>query len=81
MHRLHPHLVKRGLPTPTLVTTDGAPALIAAVEALWPHTLRQRCLVHKVRNVLDKVPQGVKLVRNGDKSHKNAGIKSPPNMA
>jgi len=53
-------MVKRGLPTPTLVTTDGAPALIAAVEALWPHSLRQRCLVHKVRNVLDKVPQGVK---------------------
>jgi putative transposase len=53
-------MVKRGLPTPTLVTTDGAPALIAAVEALWPHSLRQRCLVHKVRNVLDKVPEGVK---------------------
>lgn len=53
-------LVKRGLPIPTLVTTDGAPALIAAVEARWPHSLRQRCLVHKVRNVLDKVPEGVK---------------------
>jgi transposase-like protein len=53
-------LVKRGLPTPTLVTTDGASALIAAVEVLWPHSLRQRCLVHKVRKVLDKVPEGVK---------------------
>jgi transposase-like protein len=53
-------MVKRGLPAPTLVTTDGAPALIAAVEAIWPHSLRQRCLVHKVRNVLDRVPEGAK---------------------
>jgi len=53
-------MVKRGLPIPTLVTTDGAPALIAAVEAVWPHSLRQRCLVHKVRNVLDRVPAGGK---------------------
>jgi putative transposase len=53
-------MVRRGLPVPTLVTTDGAPALIAAVEAIWPHSLRQRCLVHKVRNVLDKVPEGIK---------------------
>jgi transposase-like protein len=53
-------MVKRGLPTPTLVTTDGAPALIAAVEAVWPHSLRQHCLAHKVRNVLDRVPAGGK---------------------
>jgi transposase-like protein len=42
------------------VTTDGAPALIAAVDAAWPHSLRQRCLVHKVRNILDKAPESVK---------------------
>jgi transposase-like protein len=53
-------MVRRGLPIPTLVTTDGAPALITAVEAIWPHSLRQRCLVHKVRNVLDRVPAGAK---------------------
>jgi transposase-like protein len=50
-------MVRRGLPVPTLVTTDGAPALIAAVEAAWPHSLRQRCLAHKMRNILDKVPE------------------------
>jgi len=50
-------MVRRGLPVPTLVTTDGAPALIAAVEATWPHSLRQRCLAHKVRNILDKTPE------------------------
>jgi putative transposase len=53
-------MVRRGLPVPTLVVTDGAPALIATVEAAWPRSLRQRCLVHKVRNVLDKVPEGIK---------------------
>ena len=55
-------MVKRGLPIPTLVTTDGAPALIAAVEAIWPHSLRQRCLVHKVRNVLDRVPDATTIM-------------------
>jgi putative transposase len=54
-------MIRRGLPVPTLVATDGAPALIAAVEAAWPRSLRQRCLVHKVRNVLDQVPEGVAL--------------------
>jgi putative transposase len=50
-------LVKRGLPVPTLITTDGAPALIAAVEQVWADSLRQRCTMHKTRNILDKVPQ------------------------
>jgi putative transposase len=49
-------MVRRGLRIPTLVTTDGAPALVAVVEAIWPLSLRQRCLAHKKRNVLDKVP-------------------------
>lgn len=51
------NMVKRGLPVPTLVATDGAPALIAAVEEVWPRSLRQRCVMHKTRNILDKVPQ------------------------
>jgi len=55
------HMVKRGLPTPTLVTTDGAPALIAAVEEAWPQSLRQRCVMHKTRNILDKVPPSAQL--------------------
>jgi transposase-like protein len=53
-------MVKRGLRTPTLVTTDGAPALVAAVEEIWPRSLRQRCLVHKKRNILDKVPDSAR---------------------
>jgi putative transposase len=51
------NMTRRGLATPTLVATDGAPALIAAVEEIWPKSLRQRCVMHKTRNILDKVPQ------------------------
>jgi putative transposase len=49
-------MIKRGLQTPVLTTTDGAPGLIRAVEEVFPRSLRQRCLAHKMRNVLDKVP-------------------------
>jgi putative transposase len=49
-------LVARGLRAPLLVVSDGAPGLIAAVELVFPHSLRQRCLIHRARNVLAKVP-------------------------
>jgi pimeloyl-ACP methyl ester carboxylesterase len=38
---------------------DGAADLIAAVEQIHPKALRQRCLVHRARNVLAKVPAGM----------------------
>jgi putative transposase len=50
-------LVKRGLPTPLTVTTDGAPGLLRAVDEVWPHSLRVRCWAHKMRNILAKVPE------------------------
>ena len=53
-------LVRRGLQTPVLVTTDGAPGLIRAVREAFPNSLRQRCLAHKTRNVTDKVPDSVR---------------------
>lgn len=40
-------LVRRGLPSPWLVVTDGAPGLVRAVEELWPEADRQRCSVHR----------------------------------
>lgn len=49
-------LVARGLRPPLLVVSDGAPGLLAAVEVVFPHSLRQRCLIHRARNVLAKVP-------------------------
>jgi transposase-like protein len=50
-------LVGRGLRPPLLVITDGAPGLIGAVEIVFPNSLRQRCLVHRCRNLLAKVPK------------------------
>ena len=49
-------MVARGLRAPLLVISDGAPGLIAAVELVFGASLRQRCLIHRARNVLAKVP-------------------------
>ena len=45
------------LPPPWLVVTDGAPGLVRAVEEPWPEADRQRCSVHRLRNVLAKLPK------------------------
>ncbi|MEW9527392.1 transposase [Microbispora sp. NPDC049125] len=45
-------LVARGLRSPLLIVSDGAPGLISAAEQIFPASLRQRCLVHRARNVL-----------------------------
>jgi len=52
-------LKDRGLASPLLVISDGAPGLIAAIEQAWPTALRQRCLVHRARNILSKIPAGM----------------------
>ena len=49
-------LVARGLRAPLLVVSDGAPGLIGAVELVFPYSLRQRCAIHRCRNLLAKVP-------------------------
>lgn len=48
-------LQRRGMPAPLLVVTDGHRGLIKALEN-WPHTLVQRCTVHKRRNLMDHCP-------------------------
>ncbi|BDB42162.1 hypothetical protein IWGMT90018_26080 [Mycobacterium kiyosense] len=50
-------LGERGLACPLLVVSDGAAGLIGAVERTMGAALRQRCLVHRARNVLAKVPK------------------------
>jgi transposase-like protein len=50
-------LVRRGLRSPWLVVTDGAPGLIKAIEELWPEADRQRCTVHRLRNIVAKLPK------------------------
>jgi len=47
----------RGLRCPLLIISDGAPGLIAAVEQTMPAALRQRCLIHRCRNLLSKIPK------------------------
>jgi putative transposase len=49
-------LVERGLRAPLLVITDGEPGLIGAVGVDFAHSPRQRCVIHRCRNLLAKVP-------------------------
>ena len=50
-------LIRRGLRSPLLVVSDGAPGLIRAIGELWPDADRQRCAVPRLRNVLAKLPK------------------------
>jgi hypothetical protein len=52
-------LKERGLASPLLVISDGAPGLIAAIEHAFPQALRKRCLIHCARNIAAKVPAGM----------------------
>jgi len=49
-------LKDRGLHDPLLVISDGGKGLIGAAEIVFSHSLRQRCLIHRARNILAKVP-------------------------
>lgn len=50
-------LVRRGLVGENLklITTDGNSGLIAAIKTAWPYARRQRCWVHKLRNIASKL--------------------------
>jgi putative transposase len=50
-------LIGRGLGAPMLIVADGAPGLIKAIEHCWPASDRQHCAVHRVRNLLAKLPE------------------------
>ncbi|WP_449066358.1 IS256 family transposase [Planomonospora algeriensis] len=54
-HDFLTELVGRGLRPPLLIVSDGAPGLISAAEQVFPASLRQRCLVHRLRNIAAKV--------------------------
>src|SRR5947209_11965 len=47
----------RGATQIDLIITDGHDGLLAAVKDLFSATARQRCLVHKQRNVLNAIPR------------------------
>jgi len=50
-------LYQRGLEGKNLqlIVTDGCPGLAAAIPTIYPRALHQRCWVHKMRNILEKV--------------------------
>jgi putative transposase len=50
-------LKRRGMPAPKLATGDGALGFWAALRQVYPQTQEQRCWVHKIANVLDKLPK------------------------
>jgi putative transposase len=50
-------LIARGLGAPMLIVADGAPGLIKAIEHCWPDSDRQHCAVHRVGNLLAKLPE------------------------
>ena len=50
-------LYRRGLEGKQLglIVTDGCPGLAAAIQIVYPRARHQRCWVHKMRNILEKV--------------------------
>jgi transposase-like protein len=54
-------LYRRGLEGESLelIITDGAPGLHAAIDMVYPYTPRQRCWVHKLRNVAVKLSRNI----------------------
>lgn len=65
-------IVRRGLRAPWLSVIDGAPGLIKAVEELWPEGDRQRCTVHRLRNVLAKLPKKPEIIDRVRKAYWSA---------
>ena len=49
-------LITRGLGAPMLIVADGAAGLNKAIEQCWPASDRQRCCVHRARNLYAKLP-------------------------
>jgi putative transposase len=64
----------RGATHIDLIVTDGHEGLLAAVKALFSATPRQRCLLHKQRNVLNAIPRR----ERGDVQAELAGIWDQP---
>lgn len=51
-------LKKRGLNEPALAMADGGLGFWAALPKVWRQTKEQLCWLHKMRNILDKLPKG-----------------------
>lgn len=47
----------RGMKPPRLVISDGGTGLQKAIREIWPKVDHQRCMVHKLRNLLAQAPE------------------------
>ena len=50
-------MIQRGLRIPLLIISDDAPGLRKSIKECFPDSLYQLCQVHKMRNILAKLPQ------------------------
>jgi putative transposase len=50
-------LKKRGMNEPAIAVADGGLGFWAALPKVWPQTKKQLCWLHKMRNILDKLPK------------------------
>ena len=49
-------MISRGMRMPTTITTDGAPGMIKAAEAVFSKSVRIRCWFHRLSNIRSKLP-------------------------
>lgn len=50
------NMTVRGMNVPVAINSDGALGMIKATNDIFPHSLRLRCWVHKMRNLSNKLP-------------------------
>lgn len=67
-------LKQRGLAAPKLAIADGALGFWGALRQVYPETDEQRCWVHKIANILDKLP---KRLQPRAKSHLHEIMRAP----
>jgi transposase-like protein len=51
------NMLNRGLRQPLLIISDGSKGIISAITKKFPRAQRQRCIAHKIRNILSKLPR------------------------
>jgi putative transposase len=61
-------LIDRGLQHPLLVASDGGKGVIRAIAECFPYADRGRCISHKMRNLMSKLPRD-KQVQTEVKAH------------
>ena len=52
-------MTARGLEEPLLIIYDGGPGMKKAAREVFPNAKKQRCQVHRMRNILSKLPKSV----------------------